>query len=240
VRLVLAVACAAGLLAIALAPGASSGQGSQVARGRTLFVESCASCHGMDARGMKGLGPSLQGVGARAADFYLSTGRMPIDGPEDQPLRKEPAFPRSDIDALVSYIGSLGGPPIPRADPSRGSLAEGFQQFSESCAGCHQIVGQGGMVTGARVPALQHATPTEIAEAVRIGPYLMPKFGEARIDQRKLDSLARYIQSTHSPPDKGGWGIGHIGPIPEGFVAWLIGLLALVVVARVIGERSTR
>jgi ubiquinol-cytochrome c reductase cytochrome c subunit len=240
VRLVLALACAAGLLAIALVPGASSGQSSQVARGRTLFAESCASCHGMDARGMKGLGPSLEGVGARAADFYLSTGRMPIDGPEDQPLRKEPAFPRSDIDALVAYIGSLGGPPIPRVDPSRGSLAEGFQQFSESCAGCHQIVGQGGMVTGARVPALQHATPTEIAEAVRIGPYLMPKFGEARIDQRKLDSLARYIQSTHAPPDKGGWGIGHIGPIPEGFVAWLIGLAALVLVARVIGERTTR
>jgi ubiquinol-cytochrome c reductase cytochrome c subunit len=239
-RLLLALACASGVLALALSPGASSGQSSQIARGRTLFVESCASCHGIDARGVKGLGPSVRDVGARAADFYLSTGRMPIDGPQDQPIRKEPAFPRSDIDALVAYIASLGGPPIPRVDPSRGSLAEGFQLFTDSCAGCHQIVGQGGMVTGARVPALEHATPTEIAEAVRIGPYLMPKFGEARIDQRKLDSLARYIDSTHAPPDKGGWGIGHIGPIPEGFVAWLIGLAALLVVARVIGERTMR
>jgi ubiquinol-cytochrome c reductase cytochrome c subunit len=239
-RLFVAFACAGGLLALALAPGASSGQGSQVARGRTLFVESCASCHGMDARGVKGLGPSLHGVGARAADFYLSTGRMPIDGPQDQPLRKEPAFPRSDIDALVAYVASLGGPPVPQVDPSRGSLVEGFQQFTESCAGCHQIVGQGGMVTGARVPALQHATPTEIAEAVRIGPYLMPKFGEARIDQHKLDSLARYVEYTHAPNDKGGWGIGHIGPIPEGMVAWLIGLAVLVLAARLIGERTTR
>ncbi|HEY0631848.1 MAG TPA: c-type cytochrome [Thermoleophilaceae bacterium] len=237
-KLALAIACAAGCLALVLAPGSSSGQGSQVARGRTLYLESCASCHGMDARGVKGLGPSLLGVGARAADFYLSTGRMPIDQPDDQPLRKEPAFPRSDIDALVAYIGSLGGPPIPRADPSRGSLKEGFQEFTDSCAGCHQIVGQGGMVTGARVPALQHATPTEIAEAVRIGPYLMPKFSIARIDQHKLDSLARYIQYTRAPQDKGGWGIGHIGPIPEGFVAWLLGLAALILAARAIGERT--
>jgi ubiquinol-cytochrome c reductase cytochrome c subunit len=239
VKLLLAIACAAGCLTLVVAPGASSGQSSQAARGRTLYVESCASCHGMDARGIKGLGPSLHGVGARAADFYLSTGRMPIDAPKDQPLRKEPAFPRSDIDALVAYIGSLGGPPIPSVEPSRGSLADGFQQFTESCAGCHQIVGQGGMVTGARVPALQHATPTEIAEAVRIGPYLMPKFSEARIDQHKLDSLARYIQYTHAPHDKGGWGIGHLGPIPEGIVAWLLGLAALVLAARVIGERTT-
>jgi ubiquinol-cytochrome c reductase cytochrome c subunit len=237
VKAVLAVACAVGCLAVLVAPRAS-GQGSQVAHGRTLYVESCSSCHGLDARGVRGLGPSLVGVGARSADFYLSTGRMPLDEPESQPLRKEPAFPRSDIDALVAYIGSLGGPPIPRADPSRGSLSEGFQTFTDSCAGCHQIVGQGGMVTGARVPSLQHASATEIAEAIRIGPYLMPKFGEARIDQHKLDSLARYIDYTRAPHDKGGWAIGHIGPIPEGFVAWLLGLAALILAARLIGERT--
>src|SRR2546423_461765 len=56
----------------------------------------------------------------------------------------------------------------------------------------------------------------------------MPKFGLAAIGQHKLDSLARYSQYTRAPQDKGGWGIGHIGPVPEGFVAWLIGLGALI------------
>jgi ubiquinol-cytochrome c reductase cytochrome c subunit len=251
VKLFLAIGCALGCLVVVLAPGAS-GQGgtattvpppagdfAQVAQGRTLFVESCSSCHGLDARGVPGRGSSLHGVGARAADFYLSTGRMPLDQPEDQPLRHEPAFPRSDIDALVAYVGSLGGPAIPHADPARGSISEGFQAFTENCAGCHQIVGQGGMVTGARVPALQHATPTEIAEAIRIGPYLMPKFSEASIDQHKLDSLARYVAYTRDPDDRGGWGISHIGPIPEGFVAWLLGLAALILAIRIIGERTT-
>jgi ubiquinol-cytochrome c reductase cytochrome c subunit len=161
---------------------------------------------------------------------------MPLDEPQSQPLRKEPAFPRSDIDALVAYIGSLGGPPIPRADPERGSISEGFEQFSDKCAGCHQIVGQGGMVTGARVPALQHATATEIAEAVRIGPYLMPRFSRGELSDRRLDSIIRYVRSLRSPKDAGGLGLGNTGPVPEGAVAWLVGALSLVVVARVLGK----
>jgi ubiquinol-cytochrome c reductase cytochrome c subunit len=245
--LVLAVMCAVGCVVFILGSGGrAAGQGAapapaqsgDVGRGRSLFVESCSSCHGLDARGIKGRGPSLHGVGARAADFYLSTGRMPLDDPGDQPLRHEPAFTRPDIDALVAYVGSLGGPPIPRADPARGSISEGFRAFGDRCAGCHQIAGAGGMVTGARVPALQEATATEIAEAVRIGPYLMPKFSESTLDQHRLDSIVKYVQYTRSPDDAGGWAIGHVGPIPEGMVAWLLGLAALLLVARVIGERN--
>jgi ubiquinol-cytochrome c reductase cytochrome c subunit len=240
-RVVASAVCAVAAVAIWLAPS-SSGQSppasASVSEGRSLFLASCSSCHGFDARGVKGRGPNLHGVGARAADFYLSTGRMPLDDPRDQPIRREPAFNRQKIDALVAYVGSLGGPPVPRADPARGSISEGFDVFADRCAGCHQIVGQGGMVTGARVPALQHATATEIAEAVRIGPYLMPKFSEARLNQQQLDSLVRYIQYTHAPDDKGGWAIGHIGPIPEGMVAWFLGLLALILAIRAIGERT--
>ena len=88
------------------------------------------------------------------------------------------------------------------------------------------------------MPSLGQATPTQIAEAVRLGPYLMPRFSDREIDQHDLDSLTAYLQSTRSPSSPGGWGIGLIGPVPEGMVAWLIGLAALLVVARLIGERS--
>jgi ubiquinol-cytochrome c reductase cytochrome c subunit len=251
VSAVLAAACAVGAAAVALAPRAATGQaaggavpaqpaqGSRLAAtGRQLYLGSCSSCHGFDARGVRGRGPSLHGVGARAADFYLSTGRMPLDDPRDQPLRHTPAFPRTQLAALTAYVASLGGPPIPHADPRRGSLSEGWQEYADRCAGCHQVVGQGGMVTGARVPSLQAATATQIAEAVRIGPYLMPKFSESTLDQRKLDSLVRYIDYTRAPQDRGGWAIGHIGPVPEGMVAWFLGLLALILTARVIDERA--
>lgn len=226
---------ALGLAAVALALPADAAPQS---RGRALFLEGCASCHGVDARGLEDRGPSLRGAGAAAADFYLWTGRMPLAEPTDEPERSEPAYPRRDIDALVEYIASLGGPEIPEVRPERGDLELGLRLFAENCAGCHQIVGKGGVVTGAAPPNLKEATPTQIAEAVRIGPYVMPRFDERHLDQHELDSLVRYVQLTKHPDDRGGWGIGHIGPVPEGLVAWLLAGTALVLVARLIGRRA--
>jgi ubiquinol-cytochrome c reductase cytochrome c subunit len=210
-----------------------------VSRGRALFVEGCSSCHGFDARGVAGQGPSLVGAGAAAADFYLSTGRMPLDAPGRQPLREDPAYDSADIDALVAYVASLGpGPAIPEVDPARGDLAEGQRAFTANCAGCHQVVGRGGVVTGGFSPSLHEATATQIAEAVRVGPYLMPPFDEHRIDRHSLDSIARYLRYARHPDDRGGWGLFEIGPVPEGMVAWLLGGVLLLVVVGLLGERN--
>jgi ubiquinol-cytochrome c reductase cytochrome c subunit len=211
-----------------------------IAEGQALFDQRCASCHGLNLQGRRGIAPSLEGVGAGPVDFYLSTGRMPLANYRAQPWRERPAFNRQGIQALIAYIRHRGGgPPAPTADPARGSLARGFQVFDENCAGCHSIVARGGITVGAQVPDLQSATPQQIAEAVRMGPYLMPHFDAQQIDQHDLNSLARYILWTRHPANLGGWGIYNIGPIPEGIVAWFLGLLALVIVARLIGERTT-
>jgi ubiquinol-cytochrome c reductase cytochrome c subunit len=222
------------------APAAPSGEAAQLARGQALFAAGCASCHGLDARGVPGRGPSLRGVGAESADFYLSTGRMPLADPTDAPVRTRPAYPRTDVDALIAYVASFGGPPIPAVDPAAGSLASGREAFLAHCAGCHQTLARGGIVTGAIAPSLQQASARQIAEAVRIGPYLMPSFTPAEIDQRGLNAIARYVRSTRHPDNMGGWGIGNIGPIPEGMVAWLVAIVALLLVARLIGERAPR
>jgi ubiquinol-cytochrome c reductase cytochrome c subunit len=238
----LAVCCAA--LGTWSAAASSQGGGGQVdaralmVRGRALFATGCASCHGEDLRGRPGMAPSLRGAGAAAADFYLSTGRMPLADPTDQPLRTQPAYPRADIDALVAYVGSFGGPGIPRVDPARGDLAKGMEAFTEHCAGCHQVVGRGGIVTGASVPALTKATPTQVGEAVRIGPYLMPQFNAQQIDPATLNAIARYVQSIRHPDNRGGWGIGNIGPVPEGMITWFLAMGVLLFVARAIGERA--
>ena len=187
---------------------------------------------------MPGVAPSLVGVGAGPLDFYLSTGRMPLDNPRDQPARNPSAYGRADINALIAFIVKVGGgPPAPAANPARGSLATGFHQFVANCAGCHQLLGRGGLVLGAYVPDLQSATALQVAEAIRTGPYLMPHFDAKQIDQHALDSLARYVLWTRHPSNLGGWGIDNIGPIPEGMVAWFMALAALVLVARLIGER---
>jgi quinol---cytochrome-c reductase cytochrome c subunit len=210
--------------------------------GRQLFLDGCSSCHGLDARGISQTAPDLHGAGAASADFYLRTGRMPLDVPTgEQPLRGKPAYNERDIRALVAYIGSLGGPSVPKVHPEQGDLSEGQHAYTTYCAGCHQIMGEGGVVTGAVPPDLKDATPTQVAEAVRVGPYVMPAFSTREIDRQTLNSIALYVQQVvQRPPDRGGWGIGHIGPIPEGMVAWLIAGTALLLVARVIGERMDR
>ena len=208
------------------------------AEGFTLYEGSCSSCHGIALNGTPRVAPSLRGVGPGPVDFYLSTGRMPLEQPREEPLRNAPAFTRTQIHALIAYISSFGGPAAPTANPANGNLALGFRQFTLHCAGCHQIVARGGITVDAQVPDLQEATPQQIAEAVRMGPYLMPHFDANQIDQHELDSIVRYVMWTRHPYNAGGWGIYNIGPIPEGMVAWFIGLAALVLVARLIGERT--
>ena len=168
-------------------------------------------------------GPSLVGVGELAPDFYLRTGRMPLDHAGEEPERQRPFFNDREISAITAYVGSFGGgPPIPEPHPDHGALTEGMSLFTDHCAGCHQIVGEGGYVTGAKVPTLKHADATEIAEAVRIGPYLMPRFPKSQISDDDLNKIIAYVQASKHPEDRGGLGIGHIGPVPEGMVAWLI------------------
>jgi len=205
--------------------------------GKQLFGRYCAKCHGPDAHGTS-RGPALLGVGALAADFYLRTGYMPLKETGQQPRRSRLLLAPAEIDALVRYVASLGhGPGVPHPHPERGSTSEGMTLFRSHCAGCHQIVGEGGYVTDAVPPALGDATPTQIAEAVRIGPYVMPKFTTKAISNAQLDSIIRYVRYAQHPDNRGGWALGNIGPVPEGLVSWFIAGTALLATCLLIGKR---
>jgi quinol---cytochrome-c reductase cytochrome c subunit len=229
-------AASASITAQPLSPGGSAGRG--------LYQQDCAWCHGTQGEGTL-RGPNLMGVGAASADFVLRTGRMPIVNVERQPQRKTPAYTPRQIAELDAFVASLGpGPPIPVADPQAGSLGEGSQLYQVNCAACHSSTGIGGALTnGLQAPGLQDSTPTEIAEAVRLGGQglrtgNMPKFGPDALDQRQLDSVIRYVLYLQHPRDRGGAGLTHLGPIIEGLVAWAGGLLILVVFIRWIGTKS--
>ena len=218
------------LAALAFVPAAAGS-------GAGLYGASCIECHGAQGSGIAGRGPSLRGVGARAADFYLRTGYMPLASPHDQPRRSRVRFSPRELAQLVAYVASFGGGPrIPRPDPASGNLAEGQRLFLDHCAGCHQIDAEGGYVTNAVAPALDKAAPVEIAEAVRTGPYLMPHFSEKQISDDELNSIIRYVQYAKHPDDRGGWSLGHVGPVPEGLVTWLVAIL-LIATCAVIGQR---
>ena len=210
----------------------------QVQAGRTLFLEGCASCHGQNAEGTE-RAPDLHGAGAQSADFYLRTGRMPLAVPGEQPLRNPPEYSEDEIQALVAYVGSLGGPPIPTVDPAAGNLSEGERLFTLFCAGCHGKLAKGGVVTGALAPSLDAATPVQVAQAIRIGPFVMPPFDDKLIDQEAMNSIVAYVEKTKHADNRGGWDMGGIGPVPEGMAAFFIGLVALLVISRLIGERGS-
>ncbi len=231
----------AGLLTTALSTSPSRAQRApDVARGRAVYLSGCSACHGMDARGIRGRGPTLVGVGAQAADFYVRTGRMPLADPKAYPVRATSLYSRADREAVIAYVASLGGPSIPVVDAASGSVSHGKALFTEHCAGCHQIDGQGGVVTPDVIaPSLEHdVQPVEVAEAIRIGPYVMPRFTEQQLSRADVDDLARYVQHVQDLPNDGGWGLGNIGPIPEGMAIWGFGICLLVLVARIIGERT--
>ena len=112
-----------------------------------------------------------------------------------------------------------------------------WRSFTVPAATSRQVVAQGGYVTGAVPPPLEDATATQIAEAVRIGPYVMPTFSKQALSDAQLDSIIRYVEYAKHPDNRGGWSLGDIGPVPEGLVTWFLALGAIVAVCMAIGRR---
>jgi ubiquinol-cytochrome c reductase cytochrome c subunit len=228
----------------AFAPRSSAAEAEDpnlaVREGRALFLVGCSSCHGLDAQGGN-QAPSLIGVGSASVDFQVGTGRMPLAEPGAQAERKTPLYNETQIRQLGAYVDSLApGPTVPTVDLADGDLAHGGELFRTNCAQCHQAAGQGGALTnGKHAPNLTDVTPVQVAEAMRTGPESMPVFSAGQLDDHQVNSIAKYIQFLQSPHDPGGHHIGHYGPVPEGLVAWLVGIGGLVVATLWIGSRIT-
>ncbi len=230
--------------------------GSEV---RQTFLADCAVCHGAEGKGSE-RGPTLVGVGQASVDYQLSTGRMPlavVGRSNDQPgtplrplpnnaapdpdivaRRHDPAYSPETIAGLVDYVATItgvGGPVIPRV--GQGDLAVGGALFRQQCAACHAWAGDGGALLRIEAPAIHRATPTQIAEAIRVGPGQMPVFGTAALTDDQLASVVAYVRYLDQPRDRGGQPLWHLGPFAEGAVA-LIALGVLLLFTRWIGERG--
>ena len=242
----------AGAATVLLVPRATANTPTPVRRQaaaadvKQIFLADCATCHGADARGTN-RGPNLQLVGRASLDYQLTTGRMPVTNPDfflgnpNQEIKRHaPYYSPATIAALEDYIQGLtgpGGPPIPDINPLA-NRAAGGEIFRLQCAACHAWAGDGGALLHREAPSLHEATETQVGEAVRTGPGLMPAFGSAAIDDRQLSQLAAYVRYLANTDDRGGDPLWHLGPVAEGLIAWIIAMPVLLLTIRWIGERK--
>ena len=239
-----------GTLYAAIAPGsqvaADTGTSTQVAAGKALFQTTCSSCHGLNGEGTS-QGPTLVGVGAAAVDFQVSTGRMPLAQPGAQAPRKENTFTREEIDALASFVATLGpGPAIPSPDQydtsklTEEQIARGGELFRTNCSACHQAAANGGALpNGKYAPALHGVEPLHIYEAMRTGPQQMPVFSAGAIPDADAAAIVAYLEELHSQPSAG-FTLGGLGPVSEGLFGWIVGIGGLCLFASWIVSRGAR
>jgi len=229
-----------GQIAWSFRPEPSRAQTDQQAQGQALYEANCSTCHGLLGEGTAN-GPSLQNAGPAAVDFMLSTGRMPLANPGDQPVRDEPRFSPDQTAAIVAYVETIapGGEPIPTVDPAAGDLARGAEVFLNTCAGCHGAGATGDSVGGGQIaPTIDPANATQIGEAIRIGPGLMPRFGPETIDQADLDSVAAYLLWIRDHGEDGGLQLGRVGAVAEGLVIVVVGLGLMILFLRLTGAKT--
>jgi ubiquinol-cytochrome c reductase cytochrome c subunit len=231
-------------------PGVTS-EVSAAQRGLQLYERDCAWCHGSAGEGTS-FGPDLNGAldGGAYTHFMLATGRMPLADPTDDAVTGPPRYDAAAIDAIVHHVETFGGtgPGVPSPDPAAGDLSEGAELYLNNCAACHSATAVGGALTsGEVVPDLHGVSPVVVAEAILVGPGCpnssptcgpgegaMPRF---TFDEEQMNSILRYIQYLQRPDDEGGAPILRVGPVAEGAVALLVGVLVLLLLARWIGTR---
>ena len=241
--LVVAVALAATLgiwrVVDASSPAQAGPAAGPIPAGRDIYLRDCSMCHGSTGQGTKN-GPNLTRAGTASVDFMVRTGRMPLPSPSASLRRRDVRYSEADIDALVAYMGGfVSGPAVPNVDVAHADLAAGGDAYRAQCAACHQAGGAGGALAfGDAAPSLHPSTPREVVEAIRTGPGQMPSFPAQVMPEQQADDIARYVQDLHHPDDRGGINLGHLGPVPEGLVAWVLGLGLIMFAAGRIGDRS--
>ena len=174
------------------------------ARGKTVFGDNCAPCHGSGGAGAKGYpnlnddewlwGGSLEKI-LQTIQFGVRSGHAKAHESAMLAFGKEGVLKKEQIVTAANYVRSLSG-----LSTAKGfNAAEGGKIFADNCASCHGDAGKGNQELGA--PDLtdkiwlygsDEATLIETISNGRAG--VMPAWVE-RLDPATIKALAVYVHS---------------------------------------------
>ena len=174
------------------------------ARGKTVFGDNCAPCHGSGGAGAKGYpnlnddewiwGGSLDKI-METIQFGVRSGHAKAHEGAMLAFGKEGVLKKEQIVTVANYVRSLSGLPTGKES----NATEGAKIFAENCTSCHGDAGKGNQELGA--PDLtdkiwlygsDEATLIETISNGRAG--VMPAW-VGRLDPSTIKALAVYVHS---------------------------------------------
>lgn len=206
--------------------------------GGQLYAQACAQCHASDGGGATVPGtdrtaPALSGrpeITASYIDLVLRTGRMPpaADPYDNQP--RQVAFDEPQRLAIVAYVTQEFDLTNDLADVTElpeGDAGAGQAVYAANCAACHGSTGAGGVAGGgAWTPAVTAYDTTTITEAIRVGPFQMPAFGEDIISDQDAADVGAFVEEVRSESGTP-LGLVELNPV---FASGFVALLAVVMI----------
>lgn len=219
---------------------------SQAVLGSDLYDTSCITCHGPNAEGVDGRGPSLIGVGSASVEFQVNTGRMPMAAQGPQAPATAPSFSEEEAEQMGAYIQELGGGPEGVTDEALDELmdnadpAYGGELYRMNCSSCHGYTSGGGALSsGKHAPALHDSTPQELYQAMLTGPQNMPVFADNQLSPEEKADIASFVTYINDDYDQGGiFTLGRFGPSTEAVAVFLVGIGSLMVATLWIAGKS--
>ena len=174
------------------------------AKGRTVFGDNCAPCHGTGAAGAKGFpnlndddwlwGGTLDQImqtiqyGARSGHAKTHEGQMLA-------FAKDGVLKPDEIVTVANYVRSLSGLPTRQGYDA----AKGAKIFADNCVACHGDGGKGNQELGAPNLTdkiwLYGSDEANLVETISNGRAGVMPAWEGRLDPATLKAMAVYVHS---------------------------------------------
>jgi ubiquinol-cytochrome c reductase cytochrome c subunit len=204
------------------------GDRDQVVLGGEVFQAACAACHGGRLEGGPGPGdlegPEMTGIDIAYVDLTMRTGRMPIVAREVGIYVDE--LTDEEREAVNAYL--LAEFDLPGEVPTvgQGSAARGQELYVRNCAACHGAAGDGGIAGAGNIAfPLTGLDSVAIKAATRVGPFTMPAFDAAILDDQQVADIAAYLELA-SEAERSFVGVAEIDQVGEALFAIGLALLA--------------